>query len=418
MFGKPKLLLIVVSGIIVIYGLVGGLLEDVAAENDVYGQLDIFSSVLSKLENEYVERPDLGRAMNGALLGMIEAVDPFSSFVERSVLAELQAQASEKASPGMTISKRLGYAYVIAVDTGSSADRAGLRSGDLVESVDGRVTTEMSLWEVRTRLKGRQGTNVTIRVVRARRAEPMEITLERVISEPASVKGTVVEEGIGILDIPHLSEGVAEEVANKVRLLSASGISGLLVDLRGTAGGKLEEAAAVADLFLDKGATVVSIAGREGTQEEIVSSSDPIDGTVALVVLVDGGTSGPAEVLATALVDHKRATAVGLRTNGHGSLQQRFDLADGSVVFLATRLLVRKDGDPLQGKTVRASGLRPELRAPMPDFVTSFYFDNMKEGIAGQELEEFYRKLDKAIGREQVEKGLEEVRKRVIKKAA
>jgi carboxyl-terminal processing protease len=418
MLGKPKLVLIFLSASIVLYGLVGGLLEDVAAEDDVYGQLEIFSSVLTKLENEYVEHPDLPRAINGALLGMLEMVDPFSSFVEQDIFSQLQVQAGENASPGMTLSKRSGYAYVVSIEAGSPAALAGIRSGDLVESVDGIITTEMSLWEVTARLKGRQGTNVSIRVVRPRRASPMEVTLRRGFSDPGSVKGTVIGKGIGLLDIPHLSGRVSESVVREIRLLGTAGVNGLLIDLRGTAGGLLDEAIAVADLFLVEGATIVSIAGRGGTKEEVVAKSDPVDDSLKLVVLVDGGTSGPAEVLATALVDHGKAAAIGLRTNGHGSLQERFDLADGSVVFLATRLLVRKDGRPLQGVRTRSSGLTPKLESPSPDFVSNFYLAHLGEEITGSELEDFYRELSKAIEEEQLKNGIEEVRRRILKKAA
>jgi len=418
MFGKPKLVLILLSAIVVLYGLVGGLLEDVAAENDVYGQLEIFSSVLTKLENEYVEHPDLPRAMNGALLGMLETVDPFSSFVEHSVFSQLQVQSGEDASPGMTLAKRSGYAYVVSIEAGSPAALAGLRSGDLVESVDGIITTEMSLWEVTTRLKGRQGTNVSIRVVRPRRAEPMEVTLLRSFSNPGSVKGTIIENGIGFLDIPHLSGRVSESVAREVRLLGAAGVNGLLIDLRGTVGGLLSEAVAIADLFLVGGATVVSVVERGGIKEELIAESDPVDDSLDLVILVDGGTSGPAEVLATALVDHGKAAAVGLRTNGHGSLQERFDLADGSVVFLATKLLLRKDGRPLQGMKTRSSGLKPKLQSPSPDFVSNFYISHLGEEFTGPKLEDFYRGLSKAIEEEQLKNGIEEVRRRIFKEAA
>ena len=192
----------------------------------------------------------------------------------------------------------------------------------------------------------------------------------------------------------------------------------MLIDLRGTVGGLLSEAVAIADLFLGGGATVVSVVERGGIKEELIAESDPVDDSLDLVILVDGGTSGPAEVLATALVDHGKAAAVGLRTNGHGSLQERFDLADGSVVFLATKLLLRKDGRPLQGMKTRSSGLKPKLQSPSPDFVSNFYISHLGEEFTGPKLEDFYRGLSKAIEEEQLKNGIEEVRRRIFKEAA
>ncbi len=418
MFGKLKLVLILLSAAIVVYGLVGGILKDVSAENDIYGQLEMFTTVLSRLKAEYVEEPDMDRAINGALLGMIEAVDPFSSFVPGEIFASLRQREEAEASPGLILSKRHGYAYVVSVVPGSPAAGAGLRTGDIVESLEGRVTTEMSLWEIVNRLKGRQGTDVTIRVVRPRRSQPTEVILNRAVTSPGGVQATVIEDSIGLLSVPHFHAGVSQDVRSRLQLLLAAGVEGILVDVRGSSDGTIEEAARVADLFLERGQLVARLADRSGTSREFLSEQEPLIGTQVVGVLVDGGTSEAAEVFSAALIDNQRVFSVGLRTNGHGTIQEKFELADGSVLFLATKLIVRPNGEPIQGKTVRTSGLRPEKRSPSQDFVTNFYFELAKEEFGEENLEEFYQELEDAVVREQLERGLEEVRRRILKKAA
>ena len=418
MSGKPKLVLIFLSAAIVLYGLIGGILTDVSAENDIYGQLQMFTTVLSRLRAEYVEEPNMGRAINGALLGMIEVVDPFSSFVERDIFASLEEREEMEASAGLILSKRYGYGYVVSVIPGSPADEAGLRTGDIVESLEDRVTTEMSLWEIVSRLKGRQGTDVTIRVVRPRRSHPTEVKLTRAVTSPGKVQATVIEDSIGLLSIPHFNAGVSQNVGSRLRLLLAAGVDGILVDVRGSSHGTIEEAALIADLFLDRGQLIASLAGRGGTSQEFLSEEDPLIESQIVGLLVDGGTSGAAEVFSAALIDNQRVFSVGLRTNGHGTIQEKFELSDGSVVFLATTLIVRPNGKPIQRKTVRTSGLRPEKKSPTQDFVTNFYFENAKEEFGDENLEEFYQELEDAVVREQLERGLDEVRRRILKKAA
>ena len=418
MFGKLKLVLIFLSTAIVVYGLVGGILENVSAENDIYGQLEMFTTVLSRLKAEYVEEPDMDRAINGALLGMIEAVDPFSSFVQGDIFASLQQREGAVASPGLILSKRHGYAYVVSVVPGSPAAEAGLRTGDIVESLEDRVTTEMSLWEIVNRLKGRQGTDVTIRVVRSRRSHPTEVQLTRAVTSPGGVQATVIEDSIGLLSIPHFHAGVSQEVRSRLQLLLAAGVEGILVDVRGSSGASIEEAAQVADLFLARGQVILRIADRSGTSGEFLSEQEPLIGAEVVGVLVDGGTSEAAEVFTAALIDNQRVFSVGLRTNGHGTIQEKFELADGSVMFLATKLMVRPNGEPIQGKTLRSSGVRPETRSPSQDFVTNFYLENAREEFGEENAEEFYQDLEDAVVREQLERGLEEVRRRILKKAA
>jgi carboxyl-terminal processing protease len=277
----------------------------------------------------------------------------------------------------------------------------------------------MSLWEIEARLRGEVGSKVKMRVVRARRTEPTEIELAREQSEHRKVEARVLDSGIGFLSVPDFSSGVASEVETRLKMLKASGMSdGLLVDLRGNATGRLEEASRVADLMLPKGVEIVTVKGRDGSSLTHASMSEPLLSEMPLVLLMDGGTSGPAEVLSAALRDNVAATLVGERTNGRGSEQSQFSVAGGAVLVMTTEVYVSPKGEPIQGETVRQSGLKPDVRAPSQDFVTAFYFENTTEDLEESLNDEFYRKLDEAITKEQFSNALEAIREKILKKAA
>ena len=391
---------------------------DLSAEDDTYEQLEMFTTVLSRLKAEYVENPDLEQGINGDLLGMIEAIDPFSSFVEKEIFSVLSDREESEASPGLILSKKYGYAYVVSVFPGSSADKLGLRTGDILESVENRVTTVMSLWEARNRLRGSQGTDVTIRVVRPRRSQPTKMVLKRELIEPGEVQATLIDDGIGLLSVPNFSYGVSEKVRSKIGLLLSMDVQGILVDLRGNSTGVITEAVRVADLFLEQDKLIAKVVTREATHEEFRSVEKNMIGNRFLGLLINGGTSGPAELFSAALMDNKDVVSVGLRTNGLGSIQEKFEIGEGSVVFLGTRLIMRPNGKPLKGKTDNSSGLLPRTRSPRQNFITNFYFENAVDEMGEDKLERFYQELDKAIGQEQLEAGLEEMRKGILKKAA
>ncbi len=418
--GKPKLVVIFLSAAIVSYGLIGGILKKASAGDDNYGQLGIFNEVLHKIRNEYVESPNLERTFRGALHGMLEALDPYSSFVEASAYRNLRKQAEGGASVGLHLAKRLGrlgYAYVVAVTPGGPTAREGLRTGDLVESIGDTVTTQLSSWEANQSLLGAVGSEVTLRVVRARRSEPVEVKLIRVLVSRLMPSGEIVEPGIGLLKIPSFEKGTSQSLQTRLKILQASGIEGLIVDLRGNVEGDLEEAVASADLLIGRGQKIVSVRDRQGASTEMVSLKEALfDGPA--VLLVNGGTTGSAEVFAAALQDNKRALLIGERTNGRGSLQSPFSLSDGAVLFVSTRLLFRPNAQPLQAETLRDSGVRPEVRSPSQDFVRDYFFNNAPKNLDEDPADEFYLSLESAISEEQLRSGLFELRKQVQKSAA
>ncbi|MFB3902289.1 MAG: S41 family peptidase [Acidobacteriota bacterium] len=418
MFAKVKLVIVLLSAMIVLYGLVGGTMKKVSArEGGVYGDLAVFTDVIRRVSEDYVEKPDLQKAMMGAVHGMLEALDPYSSFVDRATYERL-SEVKGKANPGLILSKRYGYAYIVSVLPGSAAERGGLRTGDLLESIEGQGTTEMSLWEAEHLLAGGPGTTVTVRAIRLRRTEPTEMKLTREEVQVQAATARIPEDGIGYLRIPNFEEGCFDEIKSKLKSLESSGIQGLLIDLRGAAVGSLDEAVKAADLFLEKGKKIVTVKDREGKTTEFVSLNDPLVANIPIAILVTGGTSGPAEVFAAALQDNRVANIIGERTNGRGSVQEPFTLSDGSVLLISTQLYYRSAGKPLQDQNLRNSGVTPDVRSPDEDFVTNFYFENVTDDTDKGIDEEFYRKLNSAVDAEQFRSGLKYIREKVVRKAA
>ncbi len=409
---RLKLSILFLSTLVVAYGLIGGLLERVSAGEDPYRDLSVFTKVLDHVQRDYVEQPDVERALRGALHGMIESLDPFSSFIGRDTYEHYSALESP-AGTGLVLSKRYGYAHIVAVTEGSPADRNGLRTGDLIESIDGHPTVVMSLWEAEHRLWGDEDTEVELRIIRSRPSKPQDVILKRAIVEPQDVLARILESDLGIVEVPNLRSGTSDLVRAKLKMLLSTGVKGFLIDLRGAAEGQIEEAVALSDQFLSEGMEIAELRGRAGVGEEFVSFSPPLVTEMPVVLLVDGGTSGASEVLTAALKDNGVAEVVGNRTNGHGSILEAFELKEGSVLLISTKLFQRPDGSLIQSEEVRKSGVKPDLRSPSQDFITSFYFDNTPDDLDAELDEDFYRKLDEAIRAEQFDSAVQHLKEKI-----
>ena len=417
MITRIKLIVILLSALIVAYSFLGGVVQTAAVGSDAYRELSIFVDILHKVRQEYVEEPNLDAAMKGALQGMIESLDAYSSYVASQTYRDL-SQPDGDASPGLILSKRFGYIYVVSVLAGSPAADQSLHSGDLIESIAGQPTASMSLWEAQRRLLGEEGSSVEVRVVRARRTEPARVVLERSNAALPEATSRMAADGIGVLEIPHFGEGMTRSIRTRLEMLKSSGLRGLIVDLRGTAQGDYSEAVLAAGCFLPQGSQVLTLRDHSRGSEEFRSLEPPLISDLPLQLLVDRGTSGAAEVFAAAMQDHQAAGTLGERTNGQGSVQESFRLHDGSMLILSTKLAFRPSGDPIQGERRRNSGVVPDLRWPGQDFETGFYYDNIPEGSDRELGDDFYRRLAEAIKAEQLRKAVERIRQAFLNKKA
>src|SRR6266436_7398792 len=211
-----------------------------ASSNDgSYRQMQVYSEVLSRVQSEYVEDPNIPKVTDGALHGLVESLDANSSYLTAAAYKSYKAHKAEaKGEIGATVSKRFGYADVVSVLPGSPAEKAGIESTDIFESIEGQSTRDMSLAEIRNVLSGQPGSNVTVSVVRARRAEPQKVVITRNVVSIPPVAEKMIEDGIGYIKVDALTRGKTQEIAGKIKSLEQSGAKKFILDLRNDSDGE------------------------------------------------------------------------------------------------------------------------------------------------------------------------------------
>ena len=349
---------------------VGGLDGVRASSNDgAYRQLQVYSEVLSRVRSEYVEEPNIPLVTDGALHGLLESLDANSSYLSPTEYKEYKSHRSEaRGEIGAAVSKRFGYAAVVSVIPGGPADKAGLQATDIIEAIEGRSTREMSLAEVHNLLSGQPGSNVTVSVVRSRRAEPQKMVITRNLVTIPPVNDKMVEEGIGYIQVDAFAKGKAQEVAAKVKALQKSGAKKLILDLRNCAEGEESEGIATANLFLNHG-TITYLQGQKYPREAFNADPSRAITNLPVVVLVNKGTAGPAEVVAAAVLENARGDVVGDKTFGAGSVQKVIELPDGSALILSVAKYYSPAGKAIQDTAVTPNILVADTddEAALPD---------------------------------------------------
>jgi carboxyl-terminal processing protease len=366
---KIKTAILVASAGVLLFSLVGGI-SGVRASNDgAYRQMEVYSEVLSRVRSEYVEEPNLPTVTDGALHGLLESLDSNSSYLNAEQYKEYREHKSAaRGDIGAAVSKRFGYASIVSVIPGGPADKAGLQDTDILESIDGKSTREMSLAQIHSLLSGDPGSNVNLAVVRARRAEPQKMVITRDVVSIPSARDKMLQDGIGEIHVDALTKGKAQEIASKVKTLQKSGARKLILDLRDCAQGDESEGIATANLFLNHG-TITYLQGQKYPREAF--NADPAKAltTLPLVVMVNKGTAGAAEIVAAAVLENARGDLVGDKTFGDGSVQKLIELPDGGALLLS----VAKYYTP-QGKAIQDTAVTPNIvvadandEGPVPD---------------------------------------------------
>ena len=328
-----------------------------ASSNDgSYRQMQVYSEVLSRVQSEYVEDPNIPKVTDGALHGLVESLDANSSYLTPEAYKAYKAHKSEaKGEIGATISKRFGYADVVSVLPGSPAEKAGIEDTDIFEAIEGRSTRDMSLPEIRSALAGAPGSTVNVSVVRARRAEPQKMSITRDVISIPPVTDKMVEENIGYIKVDALTKGKAQEIAAKIKSLEKSGAKKFILDLRNTSEGEESEGVATANLFLNHG-TITYLQGQKFPREAFNADPAKAVTTLPVAILVNKGTAGAAEIVAAAILENARGDLVGEKTFGEGSLPKTFDLPDGGALILS----VAKYYSP-SGKAIQETAVTPNV---------------------------------------------------------
>lgn len=396
---KTKVAVLVASAAILVFMVVGGLDGVRASSNDgAYRQLQVYSEVLSRVRSEYVEEPNIPAVTDGALHGLLESLDSNSSYLSPAEYKDYKAHKSEaRGEIGAAVSKRFGYAAVVAVIPGSPAEKAGLQDSDIIEAIEGKSTREMSLAEIHNLLSGQPGSNVTVSVVRARKAEPQKIVITRDVVNVPPVTDKMMEDGIGYVQVDSFTKGKSQEVANKIKALQKSGAKKLILDLRNCAEGEESEGIATANLFLNHG-TITYLQGQKYPREAFNADSSKAITNLPVAVLVNKGTAGPAEVVAAAILENARGDVVGDKTFGDGSVQKTIELPDGSALILSVAKYYTPGGKAIQDTSITPNVLIADVEddgvAPDEDQESATPDENVKKPQATPQQDE---QLQKAI---------------------
>ena len=354
---KTKAAILVSSFAVLLFVVVGSFGGVHASSNDgSYRQMQVYSEVLSRVQSEYVEDPNIPKVTDGALHGLVESLDANSSYLTPAAYKAYKSHKTEaKGEIGATVSKRFGYADVVSVLPGSPAEKAGIEDTDIFESIEGQSTRDMSLPEIRTALSGTPGSTVNVSVVRARRAEPQKMVITRDVVTIPPVSEKMLEDGIGYVKVDALTKGKAQEIAARIKALEKSGAKKLVLDLRNTSDGEESEGVATANLFLNHG-TITYLQGQKFPREAF--NADPAKAVTSLpvAILVNKGTAGAAEIVAAAILENARGDVVGDKTFGDGSVQKTIDLPDGGALILS----VAKYYSP-SGKAIQETAVTPNV---------------------------------------------------------
>jgi carboxyl-terminal processing protease len=350
---KTKATILVSSFAVLLFVVVGSMGGVHASSTDgSYRQLQVYSEVLSRVRSEYVEEPNIPKVTDGALHGLLESLDPNSSYLTAEAYKQYKAHKSEaRGDIGATISKRFGYAAVVSVLPGSPAEKAGIEATDIFESIEGMSTRDMSLPEVRNLMAGTPGSQVNVSVVRARRAEPQKVVITRDVVSIPPVAEKMMEDGIGYVKVEALTKGKAQEVSSKIKSLEKSGATKLVLDLRNASEGDEGEGVAVANLFLNHG-TITYLQGQKYPRQAFNADPAKAITTLPIAVLVNKGTAGPAEIVAAAILENARGDVVGDKTFGDGSVQKTIDLPDGGALILSIAKYYSPSGKAIQDTAV------------------------------------------------------------------
>lgn len=336
-----KLVIVLLSLLVLSYVGLGYLLGQTRAER-AYRPLTVFTEVLQHVQQDYVEDPNMQLVTSSALRGLLEALDSSSSYLSPAEYAEYKkrSQNGPKGRTGAILSKRFGYVVVVSSLPESPAERAGLRYGDLIESIEGFTTREMSLEQAEMLLAGEPGTSAKLSVVRRAGTESQSITVGRavlgttkLVAEPIPTVEPGAEADYAYLRIPSFDAGRSDSVRDALIALERRGARRLVLDLRDTASGDVREAVATARLFLTNG-TIGSLRGQTVSTQEFAAEPGRVVWTHPVAVLISNSTSGAAEVLAAALAETARGRTFGTRTFGTASEQKLIPLEDGAAIVL------------------------------------------------------------------------------------
>ena len=339
-------------------------LADSADAATTYRELSLLGRVFEAVRQDYVDKPDSDKLIQSALSGMIGGLDPHSSYMDAKAFAEMQVETTGQfGGLGMEVTTENNLVKVVSPIDGTPAAKAGILAGDVITRIDGKPIDKLSLGDVVAKLRGSVGSKVTLDIQRAKVAKPVVVTLTREIIQVRPVSSRAEGGDVGYIRIKEFNELTNEELKSAIADLSskipADKLKGYIVDLRNNPGGLLDQAVGVVNDFLGQG-EIVSTRGRDAGDDERFFAKPQLGDLIhgkPLIVLINGGSASASEIVSGALQDQKRATIVGSRSFGKGSVQTIMPLGAGNG---ALRLTTARYYTP-SGRSIQAEGITPDI---------------------------------------------------------
>src|SRR5271169_3134420 len=333
-----------------------------ASASDTYRELNLFGDVFERVRADYVEKPDDSKLVESAINGMLAGLDPHSSYMDPKSFRDMQVQTrGEFGGLGIEVTMEDGLVKVVAPIDDTPAAKAGVMANDIISQLDDENVQGLTLNQAVDKMRGPVNTKIKLTIMRKGSDKPIEVTILRDVIRVKSVRSHPEGEDVGYIRITQFNEqttdGLKQSIDDLNNQLGADKIKGFVIDLRNNPGGLLDQAISVSDTFLDKG-EIVSTRGRnaEETQRFNARPGDLTKGK-PVIVLINGGSASASEIVAGALQDHRRATVIGTRSFGKGSVQTIIPLGAGNG---ALRLTTARYFTP-SGRSIQAKGISPDI---------------------------------------------------------
>jgi carboxyl-terminal processing protease len=356
---KKVLLSLCLLACFLLLGLQGDCQVSAALERSIYKNLKTFNEVLDMVQKNYVEDVDSKKLLEGAINGMMKSLDPHSTYMTAEMYKDLEVETRGSfGGIGIEITIRKDVLTVVSPIEDTPAYNAGIKAGDHIIQIDGKSTKDITIMEAVKKLRGPKDSKVTVTIMREDMTKPKDFVITRSIIKIKSVKSKVYDEHIGYIRVSSFQERTADDLKKVIKDLKAKNgaLQGIILDLRNNPGGLLNQAVAVADVFLKSGVIVTTKGRTRNMETKSVAKDDGDEPMCPIVALVNEGTASAAEIVAGALQDNGRGLILGTQTFGKGSVQTVIPLEDGSALKLTTAKYYTPSG-----RSIQAEGIKPDI---------------------------------------------------------